>query len=336
MNIMMNNLPTLLDVTSLTNDERAFLDHQDFRMHSVGMQFKLEVGRILTETRDWFKTNHKRGFEEWAFKQWGISRQYQQYLMDAFEQLDDQNFGQLGLSLSAQLELKEAPNQQAAIDEVKIRQELEEKITAQKAKEIAEYQRAEKIANDKARSNQERADALDRQIAYVNQRLEKAQKAQQDAEQKAKEIAAQKTKTVEKRVEVVPQAIKTQVNQLQERQKQLTKERDSYRKQLEEERATTYARRAEDREGENAERIRVMFAEATRDYVRNARVFLSRLPSISDTGAFEADDWQRLNEVKETIKHLGRELEKLTSGPTEQQQSFIIDSIVTDTDLIVR
>src|SRR5207247_517175 len=94
------------------------------------------------------RDQEKWGFEACVQKKWGITPDHARYLINAFVDLDGRNFYHLGLSLSAQLELKEAPNQQAAIDEVKIRQELEEKITAKKAREIADYQRDIQIALD--------------------------------------------------------------------------------------------------------------------------------------------------------------------------------------------
>lgn len=324
-----HNLPTSFEDTALTEGERTFLDYQDFRMRSVGQQFKLEVGRILKETRDWFHDNHKWGFEDYAQKQWGFDRNQLHYLINAFEGLMDvENFQHLGLSFSAQLALKEAPNQQEAIDEVRIRQELEEKITAKKAKEIAEYQRAELIARDEAKSNQERADALNRQLDYTRRQLLATQKAAAEATKNPKVVE----KIVEK--QIVPPQMQEHIRKLQEKERQLTRERDSYRQQLHEERSVAQARMLEDLEGENAERINTKFADAMRNFVNGIRVALNHLPSIADTQSFDADSWQRLDEAIEKTAHIARELQSLKYHSSENVHASIVNSHIVEATIL--
>lgn len=322
-----HNLPTLFDESQFTESDRAFLIQKELRIKSILMQSASEVGRELHEARKWFADNHKRGFEAWVKEKFGYTPEHAHRFMDIAEKLPEATYMLLpGISLSTQLQLAKSPDPEEAVNEALIRQQIEGEVTEKKAKEIAEYQRAERIARDEARSTQERATALDRQLSYIKQQLAATQKK-----------LSEQPKVVEKVVEkeVIPpnlqareNGLRDQISRLQERERALTRERDSYRKQLDEERAVAYARRVENREGENAERIRVMFAEATRDYLRSERVFLSRLPSLSDTGAFEADDWQRLNEVKESVKLLIRELDKFTSHTSEQGQLFIVDSSI--------
>ncbi len=320
------NVPALFDETSLTGDESIYLSRKELRIKSILMQSAGEVGQELQEVRQWFVDQHKWGFEAWVQEKFGYTPQHARNLMKIAEQLDRNYSFDLDMPMKAQLQLAKAPEPKEAVDEALIRQEIEGKITEKKAKEIANYQRDVQIARDEKRSALDRAAALDRQLAYTNQQLSIAQQA------------AQKPKVVEKVVEKVPpdlllreNGLRDQISRLEDRQRQLTRERDSYRKQLDEERSTSYARQREQREGENADRIRAMFAEATRDYIRFSRVFSSRLPSLSDTDVFEADDWQRLSEAKAVALHMVKEIDKLTSHPNEPvQRPFIIDATVVD------
>jgi hypothetical protein len=330
--MQMHNLPTLFDESHFTQDDLTYLAHKERHIKNILLQSADEIGGELEEVRQWFADNHKWGFEDWVNEKFGFSPEKARQLMTVHRRLsgiEGYNYNLLDFSFNAQLQLAKAPDPQAAVDEALLRQQIEGELTAKKAKEIAEYQRAERIARDEARSIQERAAALDRQLAYVKQQLASAQQA------------AQQPKVVEKIVEkeVVPHGfqikengLRDQISRLQERERALARERDSYRKQLDEERAVAYARRVESREGENAERIRVMFAEATRDYLRSTRVFLSRLPSVSDTQAFEADDWHRLDEAIQAHEALGRELQKIknTVSSSSVQQSFVIDAAIVD------
>lgn len=311
------NLPTLFDETGLTEDDHIFLYQKEVRIKGIVVQSALEVGRELAEVRDRLR-NKGSGFEGWAQARLGYSRTQVYNFIQIFERLYSvQNSGHLEVAFDTQLQLAKAPDPQAAVDEALLRRQIEGELTAKTAKQIADYQRDTQIARDNMRSAQDRAAAVDRQLAYVKQQLTTAQ------------AAAQLPKVVEKIVEkeVVPLTIKDQINRLQQRQQQLIRERDNYRQQLHEERSTSQARMLEDLEGENAERIRVQFADATRDYVNSIRIALNRLPSLSDTQAFEADDWQRLDEAIERTMHMAQELQKLKYRTSNNGQSFIVDAV---------
>jgi hypothetical protein len=309
------NLSTLFDEASLSEVDRAYLHKIETQIKGILVQSAMSIGGMLIEVRKWFADKHRRGFETWAQTRFGYTPQHLHRFMDIAENLPEAIHVLLpDLSHRAQHQLAKSPDPLSAVEEAVLRKQIEGEITEKKAREIADYQRAEQIAKDEARSTKERAEALDKQLTYVNNQLKSVQQKLQET---------QTPKVVEKKVEVVPQYLKDQINQLQERQKQIIKERDSYRKQLDEDRATGYARRAEEQEGE---RIRVMFAEATRDEIRSIRVCLSKLPSVADADAFDADDWQRLGELKEAVKLLAKELDKFTNRPIEQSPLFIVDA----------
>ncbi|SRR6266699_3983078 len=326
--MVMSNSPVLFDDTAWTPDDRAYLDQKELCIKRVLMQSALETGRELKEVRQWFADSHKRGFENWVQACFGYSRVYAERLIKIYENLDANNCLHLDFAISAQYELANAPNPQNAVDEALLRKQIEGEITAKKAKEIAEYQRAEKIARDEMRSALERTAAIDRQVAYVKQQLVEAQKARLAAEQKVKQLAEQEPQIVEKVVEkqVVPPNLQEHIRKLEEKHRQLQRERDSYRQQLHDERAVAQARMLENLEGENADRINVKFADAMRDYTNNIRVALNHLPSLVDTQSFDADSWQRLDEAIEKTTHMMRELQKLKQYVSNGTYASVVDA----------
>jgi hypothetical protein len=125
-------------------------------------------------------------------------------------------------------------------------------------------------------------------------------------------------------VEVVPPHIQEHIALLQERQRQLTKERDSYLRQLEEERAAQYAHGMMDAEGLHSERVRALFAEAARDLIGALRLFLSKVPTGTDAVLFEGDDWQRVGEVRAALAEVTRVLEQLDVRTWARQSGPVI------------
>lgn len=243
------------------------------------------------------------------------------------------------------------PPQQASIPERAVNtHEQDEEI----AKQITTAQHEAQIA-------QNRLAAAEVEIAYKNRQIEQAQ---EELETMQAQLAKQATEhpkiiEVEKPVEVIPQhlldekrvllegkrkleerlrELQTQKTNIQAQAEQVKKERDLYKRDLDKERQSGNALFLQNLEPKGSARLHANFAEVMREIVAWSSASRMKLPSVIDTQSFEVEQWQRLEEAIQAQELLGRELHKLknTVSSPAQQQSFIVDSMVTDTDLIVR
>lgn len=112
-----------------------------------------------------------------------------------------------------------------------------------------------------------------------------------------------------------PPELVSQLEDLQQQVQQLSKEREALAQQVallgEEARAAALKQG----EGEQERHIRLNWYRTTTSFQASVRSLLTTWPSSLDTRAFEAEDWQRLAEVKAIARRLLAACEELTAGP---------------------
>lgn len=119
-----------------------------------------------------------------------------------------------------------------------------------------------------------------------------------------------------------PPELVSQLESLQQQVQQLSREREALAQQVErlgEEARTAALKRGE---GEQERHIRLNWYRITTSFQASIRSLLTTWPSPLDTHVFEAEDWQRLAEVKALVRRLLAECETLTAGPA----SMIVES----------
>lgn len=209
--------------------------------------------------------------------------------------------------------------------EAKDRAEAGEKITREVAKEIIEaHKKAQQRAEEAERKAQEEA-LLAQQRLFETQLS--AQRTIDELTRNIEDLQQELTKLSEPVVrEVVPDTVTQQIKKLEKDIKKLTQQRDNLSKKAEtlsNDLETLRKEKEAQRERElQVLRLRQNWQRVTDTFHKQVLQLLAQFPSSVDTQVFEAEDWERLSQVKEVARRFLSECEGLSRNPF----SLIVDA----------
>lgn len=280
----------------------------------------IKIGKNLQDVSDAMP----RGlFAPWLKSEFGMSKSTAYNFMQVSRRFEGKipKFGILSTSVLYLLSSPDVPPD--AINEAIDRADSGEKITHALAQKIIEAKKAQKQAEESEAKAHVEAQIAQQALFEVQQALD-ARKKLDELQQEVDELATPEPQTVEVVKEVVPEAVTKQMEALQQQIKRLQEERKEQREEvkLQEERIKMLDAQLQKAvqsgvTSENDERIRqgwrLIASEAHSCLMR----LLGQWPTPLDVQSFEADDWARVDHLKEMLKRVSGECEHLRSGGSD-------------------
>lgn len=263
-----------------------------------------DLGVILCRVREKYRHNKHGGFEKCVEKRFNFGLTTAYNIMWRYEQFGTfQNFERLDIALSAQTLLSQPATPQEARNEALQRAEQGEKITIKLAKDIIEAQRAQKQAEEesqKAREEVEKAHKQLWQTQEISQRQSERWNAQLDRLRLEIELL--------KKSPVVSSEAQATIEQLTKQRDNLSRLVNDLSADLDTMRESNEAKRAQEAQDL---RVRQNWRSVTDAFHKQVLKLLSQFPTPVDTQVFEAEDWERLFQVRELARRFQAECNEL-------------------------
>lgn len=309
----------VFDYRLLSADTRVFVlektDETQWLLKKTAENI-IKIGKNLQEV----KARLPHGmFLPWLKSEFGLSEKMARNFMYVKDRFENKSVNFTDLSISALYLLSAPGTPPEAVDEALQRAEKGEKITHALAKQIIEAQDALKKAQEA--EAQARADAILAQQQLFNvQEKYASESARWDVEKEA--LTKPDTVTVEVVKEVIPLSA---VQEMKRLESQLGKQKSDYDKQEAELHAKkAYIARLEDdirtaainkELTDNADRIRQKWRLITNETHSSMMRLIGQLPTPIDLRSFEDEDWERVNQLKETLRRVLDECDNLHVAP---------------------
>ena len=302
---MHEELLARFDYDSLDEETRAFVLQKTAETHGLMRRTAediLQIGRNLIDVKARLP---EMKFSAWLRAEFAFSRQTAYNFMKAASKFGESCTTVLQLPAKVFYEL--AWSSDAIVAQVE---------TGQLAPTLQAIQAAKK-AEQQARHEREAAELELERLRLTSQAHRDELTAEiERLQREMAELAASKVET--KEVPVVPPEVSAQLAKLRAQVQTLTQQRDTLSRQVNELGEQRRREAAQRGEAEGDHRIRLAWRQATTTFEQQVLKLLAQWPTLLDAQVFEAEDWNRLAQVKAVARRLLDECQRVSQGRGER------------------